>query len=45
MTMKFFYYSIQTKELRNESNLIESFEMPKILNSLKKIQLPHPNTL
>jgi hypothetical protein len=31
----FFYYSIQIKELRNESNLIESFELPRILNSLK----------
>jgi len=30
-----FYYSIQTKVLRNESNLIESFNLSKILNSLK----------
>jgi hypothetical protein len=37
MTMDFFYYSIQIKELRNESNLIESFELPRILNSLKPI--------
>jgi hypothetical protein len=35
MTMNFFYYSIQTKELKNESNLIESFELPRILNSIK----------
>jgi len=31
----FFYYSIQTKLLRNESNLIESFKLLRILNSLK----------
>jgi len=30
-----FYYSIQTKLFRNESNLIESFKLPRILNSLK----------
>jgi len=32
---EFFYYSIQTKVLRNESNLIESFKLLRILNSLK----------
>jgi len=30
-----FYYSIQTKVLRNESNLIVSFKLHRILNSLK----------
>jgi len=35
MTMNFFCYSIQTKVLRNENILIESFELPRILNSLK----------
>jgi len=30
-----FYYSIQTKVLRNESNLIELFKLPRILNCLK----------
>jgi len=33
MTLKFYF--IQTKVLRNERNLIESFKLPKILNSLK----------
>jgi len=40
MTIKFFYYSIQTKILRNESNLIKSFKLPKILNSLKFLNYP-----
>jgi len=31
----FFYYSIQTIIFRYESNLIESFELPRILNSSK----------
>ena len=35
MTMNFFYYFIQTKVLKNESNLIESFKLPRILNSLE----------
>jgi len=35
MTLKFFYYSTQTKVLGNEMNLIESFKLPRILNSLK----------
>jgi len=35
MATNFFYYSIQTKELRNKRNLIESFKLPRILNSLK----------
>ena len=35
MTLKFFYYSTQTEVLRNERNLIESFKLPTILNSLK----------
>jgi len=35
MTLNFFYYSTQTKVLRNERNLIESFKLPRILNSLK----------
>jgi len=30
-----FYYSIQTKVLRNESILIELFKLPTNLNSLK----------
>jgi len=30
-----FYYSVQKKVLRNENILIESFELPRILNSLK----------
>ena len=33
MTLKFYF--IQTKVLKNESNLIESFKLPRILNSLK----------
>jgi len=37
-----FYHSIQTKVLRNESNSIESFKLPKIL---KISQLTRPNTL
>jgi len=32
---EFFYYSIQTKVLKIESNLIELFKLPRILNSLK----------
>jgi len=32
-----FYYSIQTKVLKNESNLIESFKLSRILNFLKFI--------
>jgi hypothetical protein len=40
MTMNFFYYAIQTKILRSESNLIESFELPRILYSLKFINYP-----
>jgi hypothetical protein len=32
-----FYYSIQTKIFRNEGNLIERFELAKILNSSKFI--------
>jgi len=35
MDNEFFYYSIQTKVLRNKSNLIESFKLSSILNSLK----------
>ena len=30
-----FYYSIQTKVLRNKNNLIESFKLFRFLNSLK----------
>jgi len=37
MTLNFFYYSIETKELRNESNLIELFKLLRILNSLKSL--------
>jgi len=35
MTIIFFYYSIQTIIFRYENNLIESFELPRILNSSK----------
>jgi len=35
MTMIFFYYFIQKKALRNESNLIEAFKLLRILNFLK----------
>ena len=38
MTMNFFYYSIQTKVLRNENNLIESFKLHRIQ---KKIKFPN----